>query len=503
MYLKTLIKDLPDISIKGPKNVAITGISSNSKLIAPGNLFVAKKGATKDGAQFIPEAIRAGAVAILCDMYDPSLSEICQLICRDVRSSEGLVAAAFYENPSYDLDMTAITGTKGKTTVSYALRHILESSQKSCGLIGTVEYIVKEKRYAATHTTPDVCTNHKMLREMAMAGCSSCVMEVTSHSLDQKRVQGIDFDCAIYTNLSHEHLDYHKSMEKYAQTKELLFKSLGQDQKSKKSKSKKYAIINNDDPWSHKIVPSPTSIVLTYGIKNSSDVMAKNIEYTNSYTRFDVVTQSETCTFEWPMIGIFNVYNALSVIAAGLTKNISLQAMKSALKTFKGVPGRLERVDNMLNLHIYVDYAHCHDPLQNVLGTIRQFCKGRIITVFGCGGDRDKEKRPLMAKVAESLSDVVIVTSDNPRSENPNEIIRQIVEGFSQKEKYYLEADRRKAIAKACSMALPEDIVLIAGKGHETKQIFSHHTIEFDDRIIAKECCQIIQQAKKIEECNV
>ncbi len=483
MRLKNLIKDIPELVVKGPKDVLITGISANSKTIVPGNLFVAKKGATKDGSQFIPEAIRAGACAILCDMYDPSLQNVSQLISNDVITCEGKLAAAFYENPSHSLDMTAITGTKGKTTVSYALRHILQSCQKTCGLIGTVEYIIKEKRYAATHTTPDVCTNHKMLKEMVMSGCSSCVMEVTSHSLLQKRVQEIDFDCTIFTNLSHEHLDYHKTMENYADAKRLLFTKL-----SKNS----YAIVNQDDPWSEKMVSSCAAKVLTYGIKNSSDVMAKNIQLTNTSTSFDVVTDSEIVSFEWPMIGIFNVYNALCVITAGLSKGISLQAMKNALKTFKGVPGRLERVENELGLNIYVDYAHCHDPLQNVLSTIRQFCTGRIITVFGCGGDRDKEKRPLMAKVAESLSDVVIVTSDNPRSEDPQEIIRQIAMGFSQNQKHLVEVDRKKAIEKAIQLAKPDDIVLIAGKGHETKQIFSHHTIEFDDRIVARDLARAL-----------
>jgi UDP-N-acetylmuramoyl-L-alanyl-D-glutamate--2,6-diaminopimelate ligase len=477
MKVKQLIKDHPEIAVKGSKEVEITGITSESQFCAPGNLFVAKRGKKFDGASFIPQAVRAGAVAILCDMYDPSLSCV-QLIHPDVQLVEKALAALFYDFPAKKLWMAAVTGTNGKTTTAYVTRHLLEYKKVPCGLIGSIEYLVGQKQYTASHTTPDVCKIQRLLQEMCAGGCQACVMEVSSHALDQARVAAIEYDAAVFTNLSHEHLDYHSTMERYFESKALLFRTLPQRAK---------AIINNDDPWARRFIQASTAPVITYGLQKDADLFASSIQSTAKGSSFAVSYQGKEEWFSWPLVGAFNVSNALAAIGVLLAKGFSLQEISQGLKSFHTVSGRLEVVANQRGLHIFVDYAHKAEALKKVLEMLREIAKKRIITVFGCGGDRDREKRPMMAAISEKLSDITVVTSDNPRSEDPQKIIQEILFGFSPQAKVYVEPDRKEAIGKAIEMASEGDIVLIAGKGHEKKQLFAHRTIDFDDKMVAWE----------------
>jgi UDP-N-acetylmuramoyl-L-alanyl-D-glutamate--2,6-diaminopimelate ligase len=488
MKLKKLLKDIPNVQVKGSKEIEISGICSNSKLVSPGNLFIAKRGSTYDGTQFISEAVSAGATAILTDIFDPSLKDVTQLIHPDVNSMEGTFAANYYQFASDKLFMVGITGTNGKTTTSMLIKHLLDQIEGPCGLIGTIEYIIGHQRYQATRTSPDVTSNHKMLREMVLHGCRSAVMEVTSHALMQGRVQHIDFDVAIFTNLTVDHLDYHHTMENYSLAKNRLFTSLI-PKKGGKTLAKT-AIVNADSPWHQKMLEGCRSNILTYAIDSKADLYASNVQLTSYGTQFTVHYQNKTATCTSPLVGRYNVYNALAAIAVALTRFVSLEQVLARLATFTGVPGRLEAVANPLGLKIYVDFAHSDDALTNVLECLSEIKQGKIITVFGCGGDRDQSKRPLMARASEALSDLTIVTSDNPRSEDPSDIIRQIVKGFKRQDSHEVEIDRQLAIEKAINMATPEDIILIAGKGHEPYQIFSHKIVEFDDRKVAAQICR-------------
>lgn len=482
--LKTLIKDFPLQAVKGSLQVKINGITAHSKQVAPGNLFVAKKGLNYDGNQFIQEAVDNGAVAILTDLYDPFHPNVVQLITKDVAKVEAWLAKEYYGQASDHLFLVGITGTNGKTTVSYLIHHLFTKLKESCGLIGTIEwrmggdYVLPSQK-----TTPDSLTNHKLLHEMLKRGCQSCVMEVSSHALDQDRVASIEFDIAILTNLTQDHLDYHETMHNYVSAKAKLFSSLSKEGVKPFTKQ---VVINRDASFQEEILASCHVPILTYGIENSADLMAKNIQLTSTHAQFDLVFQDKLFPCRSPLIGRYNVYNLLAAIRCCLAKGYSIENILHALKSFKGVPGRLEKVENEKKLSIFVDYAHTDDALFNVLTTLRELNPRRIITVFGCGGDRDRSKRPKMGAVAEALSDLTILTNDNPRHEDPNEIIRQILSGVSDLSRTLVIADRKEAIEKAVLSATKDDIVLIAGKGHETYQIFSSQTRVFDDRVIAK-----------------
>jgi UDP-N-acetylmuramoyl-L-alanyl-D-glutamate--2,6-diaminopimelate ligase len=496
MKLKRLLKDIPGIQVKGSKDISVAGICSNSKLISPGYLFIAKKGIDDNGARYIPEAIEAGASAILTDMYDPSLKNVVQLIHSNAGKIEAALAAEYYRHPSDELFMAGITGTNGKTTTSFLIKHLLDACHGPCGLIGTIEYIIGNYRHQAARTTPDVIENHKMLREMITQGCRSAVMEVSSHGLMQGRVENIDYDVAIFSNLSLDHLDYHESMENYCAAKNRLFRSLAQPVVKKK---KKVAIINADSPWLAGIIEGCQTPQISYGIENQSDLRASNITLGSSGTRADVSYMGQTVSCSWPLIGRFNVYNYLSAMAVGLFRGLSLCEIAEKMAEAPFVRGRLEFVKNELDLKIFVDFAHSDDALSNVLETLTELKSGRIITVFGCGGDRDRSKRSKMAAVSERYSDFTIVTSDNPRSENPDAIHQDILKGFQRQDSYAVEPDRRAAIQKAVQMAMVDDIILIAGKGHETYQIFAHKTVEFDDVQVATEVCAEVLQSTLIK----
>ncbi|MEX0961293.1 MAG: UDP-N-acetylmuramoyl-L-alanyl-D-glutamate--2,6-diaminopimelate ligase [Simkaniaceae bacterium] len=486
MKLKKILKHVPIHAIRGIKEVEITGITANSKLAAPGNLFIAKRGRSHDGSRFIAEALLAGISAVVTDLYDPFLSGVTQVIHPDPAEIEPLIATNYYQNPSDKLFLVGVTGTNGKTTSSYLIKHLLDDSGVFCGLIGTIEYIIGKQHLPAELTTPDLLTAYKLLYEITMSRYPAAVMEVSSHALDQNRLQGIEFDVALYTNLSHDHLDYHQNMDAYLQAKCRLFSTL----KKGRKRGEKKALINMDDPYAQKVIQACTSEVITYGIENTAEIRASEIILSKDRTEFILHYHGQKVKIQSPLIGRFNVYNVLGAIGVALQKGIELGECQEALLNFAGIPGRLEKVKNKLGLTIFVDYAHTEDALKNVLTTLKEIKKGKIFTVFGCGGSRDAAKRPKMAQAAEALSDHVIITSDNPRQEDPQKICSEIEAGFSNDQKYFVEVDRRKAIERAIEMAQKEDIVLIAGKGHEGYQMFSNITVAFDDREVAKAACQ-------------
>jgi len=483
--LKKLLKGIPVKAVKGSKEVVITGITADSRIASPGNLFIAKKGQTTDGSRYIAEALLAGVQAIVTDIFDPFLRGVTQVIHPHPHRIEHLLAKNYYQDPSRRLFLTGITGTNGKTTSSYLVKHLLDDSGIFCGLIGTIEYIVSKQHLPAQLTTPDVITINKLLYDIAESRYSAAVMEVSSHALDQGRVEGLDFDVALFTNLSQDHLDYHKTMDNYLAAKALLFKGLKPDKK---------AVINADDPRAEKVIQACPCEVITYGIDNAAEIRASDIALHSDRTEFVIHYHGEKVPIVSPLVGRFNVANTLGAIGVALQKGIELKECADALKTFPNIQGRLQPVPNRLGLNVFVDYAHTEDALKHVLKALKEVKRGKIITVFGCGGNRDLSKRPKMGAVAEGLSDYSIITSDNPRQEDPLTICRAIEEGFSKKNKYIIEVDRKKAIESAIQMASKDDIVLIAGKGHESYQMFSNITVAFDDTQTAIAACAALEK---------
>jgi UDP-N-acetylmuramoyl-L-alanyl-D-glutamate--2,6-diaminopimelate ligase len=485
MKLKTILKKISYSKIKGSKEIDITGVTSDSKRVFPGNIFIARKGKSFDGSEFIPQAISSGAKVIVTDFFNPFLKNVIQIIHPKPQEIEADIAANYYNFPSKKLCMIGVTGTNGKTTTTYIIKHILDGMKRSCGLIGNIEYNTGLQNQIATRTTPDCVTSQKLLREMVNNGCKACAMEVTSHSLDQQRVKHIDFDLAVFTNLTKDHLDYHKTQENYANAKQKLFISLNGSKKKKK-----VAIVNSDCPFSALMTDKSETKILRYAIDNNAEIKATNIVLSSDGTHFLVSYKNKQTKFFSPLIGRFNVSNLLAAISVGICLGFPIKLIADLIANFSQIPGRLEKIKTNKQWHIFIDYAHSDDALEKVLQSLMEIKKGRIITVFGCGGDRDKEKRPRMAAVSEKFSDLSIITNDNPRKEDPKEICRDIIKGFSSFKSYRVELDRKDAIALAMSSAKKNDIVLIAGKGHEKTQVFANQTIEFDDKKHIKKMCE-------------
>jgi UDP-N-acetylmuramoyl-L-alanyl-D-glutamate--2,6-diaminopimelate ligase len=468
MKLKILLKGISSVEVKGSKEVEITGISSDSRTLAPGHLFIAKKG----GAQFIEQAVASGAVAVLTDLFDPFL-KIVQLITPDPSFLEAHLASRYYGHPSIDLFVVGVTGTKGKTTTTYLIRHLLEGLGKKSGLIGTIETIVGPRRFPSSLTTHDVIYNQKILKEMVDRGSDAAVLEVSSHGLAQNRVEEIDFDIGVFTNLYPDHLDYHETMEEYAAAKKKLLTKSGK------------VLVNLDSPWGEWMKQGKSGF--TFGIEKLADIRGTILELDAKGSRFLVEFQGKKQEFQIPLLGAFNVYNALASIGTGLLLGEDLKNLSQILSTFTSVEGRLQLAGEKEGIQVFVDYAHTEEALDAALDTLRKFARRKIILVFGCGGNRDPRRRAGMARAAEKGADVIIVTNDNPRQEDPEEICRQIFLGFSNSSKIQVELDRKAAICQAIFLAEAEDIVLIAGKGSEKMQIFSSQTIPFDDVLIAQE----------------
>jgi UDP-N-acetylmuramoyl-L-alanyl-D-glutamate--2,6-diaminopimelate ligase len=482
MRLSTLIKQMPALEVAGSLDREVSGITYDSRRVAPGMLFVAIPGQQTDGHQFINNAIERGASAVICEQNGIISSRATKIKVADAREAMAHAAAVFYEHPSARLLTVGVTGTNGKTTVAFMIKQLLEKAGLQTGLIGTVRYKIGERIIPAHRTTPEAVDLQQLLSQMTRAGCRACVMEVSSHALDQKRVAGVEFDVAIFTNLTQDHLDYHGTMEAYYHAKKKLF--------VENANKKRTAVINIDDHYGQRLERESTlEVRLTFGIDSPATVRAAEIELNKDFTRMNVETPQGDFSCKLPLIGRHNVYNALAAIGAGLALKILPATIQTALESLEPVPGRLEMVSAGQGFGLFVDYAHTDDALRNVLSTLRELTSGRLLLAFGCGGNRDPGKRPKMGKVAAELADFTLVTSDNPRRESPAAIAAQIEEGYRsvRTDGYQIELDRRRAIEEIIRAAKPGDIVLIAGKGHETYQEFEDTVVPFDDRFYAQE----------------
>lgn len=487
MKLQELASALLITHIHGNADTEITGIEADSRKIKPGDLFLCIPGLTVDGHAYAPKAIALGASALVTErVLDLPVP---QLVVKDARYAMAALSAHFYGYPSKELKLIGITGTNGKTTSTYLLEKILRDQGFTTGLMGTIQMKIGETYFEMERTTQESVDLQRSFRSMCEVGTDYCIMEVSSHALELGRVKGIHFHSGIFTNLSQDHLDYHKTMEAYAAAKGLLFSRLGNGF-SGNSKDRQYAILNADDAASAMFERLTSAQVITYGIEQPCDVRATDIRITAKGTGFKLVSFAGETFFQMKLVGKFNVYNALGSIAAALAEGIPLEAIRESLESIAVVDGRMEVVDEGQDYLVLVDYAHTPDGLENALSTVREFAEGKVITVFGCGGDRDRTKRPMMGKVTATYSDYLYVTSDNPRTESPEAILQDIVPGLVEvnypENKYELIPDRKKAIQKAIDGAGPKDVILIAGKGHETYQDIMGVKHDFDDRLVAK-----------------
>jgi UDP-N-acetylmuramoyl-L-alanyl-D-glutamate--2,6-diaminopimelate ligase len=476
MKIKKLIQDLDIEIVKGSKETEIWGITNHSKSVGPGFLYIAKRGKTFDGNDYVPDAILAGACAIVTDIFNPFLENIVQLICQNIEKIEPILASRFYKDPAASIFLVGVTGTSGKTTSTYLTSHLLNQIEPT-GIMGSIERRLGDFQMNSDLNTPDAITCQKMLHEMLIRGGKSVCMEVSSHGLSQNRVEGIFYDIAVFTNLTPEHLDYHKDMEEYGSVKKRLF-----------SKIKKggIAVVNIDDPRAEWMIDRVQERIVTYGIEKEGDYKAKNIRFDVKETTFTLVFPKGEIEIKMPLIGRFNVYNALVAIVVAMERGVTTEQIQEGFLTVPQVLGRMEKIEAKNGALIFVDYAHKAAALEKVLETLKEIAHGKIVTVFGCGGDRDRNKRPLMGKIAERFSDLVIVTNDNPRGEDPEEIIEEILSGFS-KDKHRVILDRKEAISVGIKELRSGDVLLIAGKGHEKVQIIEGREKNFDDAEVAKE----------------
>jgi len=483
MRLLQLINHLHSFrSARAIGDFSVRGLACNSKEVRPGSVFVAVKGAAADGRGFIGEAFANGAGAVITGYgsgYRGALNRRASLIeVPDARKALSLLAAEYYGRPAGKMRVIGVTGTNGKTTVTYLIEAILRGHRAVPAVIGTVNYRYGGKVFPSKNTTPGPLALHALLKRMLRSGASHTVMEVSSHALDQERAGNIDFSAAIFTNLTRDHLDYHKDFARYFAAKAKLFSGLP---------ASSTAIVNADDPYGRRLRALTRARFVTYAIRRDAAVRAKKISLGVGGSSFILEAGGARVRITTPLIGIHNVYNILAAAAWAISEGISLDTIRGALADFSRVPGRLEKVEGGKGFSVFVDYAHTDDALENVLTALRQICRGRLIVVFGCGGDRDRTKRPKMGRVAGRLADSVIITNDNPRSEDPAAIIRAITGGMSGR-RYQVIPDRREAIRAAFARARRGDCVLIAGKGHEDYQIMGKIVTKFDDRKVAREC---------------
>ena len=473
---------IPDAKIIGD-DVSISGIEHDSRKVTAKNIFVCMEGAHVDGHNFIEQAVARGAVAVLTARQNFTPPEnISALIVPDMLKALAVVVPYFYDYPSRAMRVVGVTGTNGKTTTTYLLREIFTAAGLNVGLIGTIQILIGDESFPNPNTTPNVIDLQHVFADMRAKNIQVAVMEVSSHALAEGRVAGIEFDTAIFTNLTQDHLDFHGTLENYLRAKTRLF-----DMVSRKArKPNKTAVVNVDDAASTEILRHCHCDKITYAVENSADLRAADVNVKADGMKFKVRADFGVMDLTLHLTGLFNVYNVLAAIGAATAENISPEVIKRALESFHSVPGRFERIFSSAPFEVIVDYAHTPDGVKNVLQTARQIVTNKIITVFGCGGDRDNRKRPIMGQLAAELSDVVIVTSDNPRTENPEKILDEIEVGIGDKVHERI-ADRRAAIFRAIELAKSGDVVLILGKGHENYQILNTGTIHFDDREVARE----------------
>lgn len=485
MQLSEVIDQISVKSVSGPLETEIAGVCFDSRKVEAGTLFCALPGEKVDGNDFVPSAVERGASAILSELPSPEEPPAVWVQVRDAREAMAEAAATFNQHPSRDIPLVGVTGTNGKSTTAFLIHHLMVSSWHRAGIVGTVHYQAGDRAIEASRTTPESSDLQALLAEMRDSGCRGAVMEVSSHGLVQKRVAATRFAAGVFTNLSQDHLDYHRTMEAYYEAKRLLFTQI--DEQGETGKNRPALIVNRDDRYGERLAKEDFSHtrMITYGMGAQCDFQAGNIRMDFNGTRFSLSMKGRQVLVKTPLIGRFNVYNALAALATAHALDLNFREAIRHLEEAPQVPGRLEAVGGrQINFRVYVDYAHTPDALENALLTLRDLQPRRLITVFGCGGDRDPMKRGPMGEVVDRLSDLGIVTSDNPRSEDPMTIIEQTVAGMPSG-RAVVQADRREAIREAIRIAGERDIVLIAGKGHETYQEMDGVRHPFDDRKVS------------------
>ncbi len=495
MTLRELLEKIPDTDTHGDINVSIASLTCDSREVLRGTLFFALRGAQTDGHRYIENAVKAGAAAVILEDAAAAPTGIPWVRVADGRSAMGHMSARFNNDPTATKPLIGITGTNGKTTTTYLIEAILAAAGQQAAVLGTISYRFGATTIQASHTTPESTELQGAFRQLSDAGAQAFVMEVSSHALEQKRADGCHFDVGIFSNLTRDHLDYHATMEKYLEAKCRLFSDL---LRPTSEKPRRRAVINMDDPYGKEIADRCACPVVTFGINGHCDVRPTGVASSVNGICATLVTPKGEFEFVSRLLGRFNLSNILAAAAAGIALDLPLQAIKSGIENHATVPGRMERVDNHTGVTCLVDYAHTGDALENVLATLKEIATGRIITVFGCGGDRDNGKRPIMGKIAATMSDLAIVTSDNPRTEDPLVILEQIRSGMTPLgfreyrtdelsdgfvgNGFTMMENRHEAIRLAIRLASPGDIVLLAGKGHEDYQIIGTTKHHFDDR---------------------
>ncbi|MGN1401762.1 MAG: UDP-N-acetylmuramoyl-L-alanyl-D-glutamate--2,6-diaminopimelate ligase [Bacillus sp. (in: firmicutes)] len=479
MKLHTLLSCLPFHSVDESQNPIITSIENDHRLVSRGSLFVCVKGYTVDGHDYAEAAVSKGAVAILSEK---SLDlPVPVVIVKDTYRSMAVLADYFYGHPTQSLKLIGITGTNGKTTTSHLVEKLVRDHGQKTGLIGTMYTKVGDTVLETKNTTPDSVTLQKTFHQMAENQVDTAIMEVSSHALELGRVNRCDYDIAVFTNLTQDHLDFHKTMDRYLHAKSLLFSQMGNT-----FTKPKYAVINTDDEAAELLIRSTSANVVTYGIDQPADVSAKDISITSSGTAFTLQVLGKSYPMKLQLVGKFSVYNVLAAVAVGVCLGIDTESIITSMETVQGVSGRFELVDEGQDFTVIVDYAHTPDSLENVLKTVKEFAQAKTFVIVGCGGDRDKTKRPIMAQIACRLADMAILTSDNPRSEEPEAILRDMESGVEGQD-YKTIVNRKEAIEWAVNQAREGDVLLIAGKGHETYQQIGTVKYDFDDREVARE----------------
>jgi UDP-N-acetylmuramoyl-L-alanyl-D-glutamate--2,6-diaminopimelate ligase len=482
MRLKILLGAIPVREIIGPVDRAVESIAYDSRRVQRNGLFVALRGEKSDGHDFIGQAIEKGATVIVAERAEKS-SRATSVVVDDTRVALADLAAKFFNFPARKLKLAAATGTNGKTTTTFLIKHICEKAGLRCGLLGTVRYEIGERVLPATRTTPESLDLQELLAQIKDAGCKAAAMEVSSHALAQERTRGIEWDVAVFTNLTQDHLDYHGTMENYFAAKAKLFEQLANQEKKKKP----VAVINVDDRYGQKLIEKIDKkiSVVRYGMGSLADFRASNYRMEFGGTSYQLDARGKSYLVRVPLIGRFNVANSIAALAAANALGIGLREAVLSLAKSPQVPGRLEMVPAKRQFQVFVDYAHTPDALLNVIKTLRELGPRRLLVVFGCGGNRDREKRSLMGQVVDQNADYALITSDNPRKEDPEKIIADVEKGFRGNH-FEKITDRAAAISRAVELAQPRDIVLIAGKGHENYQEFADHTVPFEDIQVAR-----------------
>lgn len=475
MRIRDLLQGVPTVHFSGKEGEEVSGISYSSRSVNSGHLFAALRGEKNDGFHFIPEAISKGARAILSERTKPSEFDLNWIQVQDARKSLALCSANFFHHPSKKLKVIGITGTKGKTTVTFMIESILQTADYFPGVLGTISYRGPGLSMTAKMTTPEAPDIQRLMQSLVERDATHCVMEVSSHALELERVTGIDFDIAVFTNLSGEHLDYHQTMERYFEAKKKLF--------SRRSEKKTKAVINADDPWGKKLIEDIHLGTVTYGLEPRALVRAEGFSLSEKGIEMQVKHPGGKIRIFSPLLGRPNLYNILAAVSAALILKVPEAKITEGIASLKGVPGRFEKIKNSFGMHIFVDYAHNDDALRKLLETAKELSRKKTILVFGAGGDRDKSKRARMGEAAGRLADYSIITSDNPRTEDPLAIIAEIERGMkkSGSKQYEVIPDRKEAISRALDIGQQGDYILVAGKGHEDYQIIKDQIIHFSD----------------------